>query len=413
VEGQLSSTFAEQFFSKNNSTITNEPSEADLVVFYACGLTEPKEKDSLITIKKLKEQMKPSAKLIVWGCLPKINSQSLKKVYDGPILGPKDTYFFNDILENPSIQFDDIEWARAANDLVPSSTSGVFTYNYIGARARWSTGYNCLDAITDRILLLKQDWNRLLERIHKDNTMFIRLALGCTGHCTYCSERCAFGEIKSRPMESILSEFKWGLRQGYNVFSLVATDVGAYGLDMNHTLADLLKGIIRIGGKRNYKIVVNQVNAFHLKQLFSDLKPIFASGKIEKLCSPVQSGSNRILKLMGRMHTAEEWREYMLKINTQFPHIRLGTQLMVGFPSETEEDFRSTLKLLDYPLALDFIYIFKYSGRPDVPAARMKNPISQEIKELRYKRLLRKHARMNIFNTANKCIHDGFAENFE
>jgi len=200
------------------------------------------------------------------------------------------------------------------------------------------------------------------------------------------------------------------LQQGYNRFSLVATDLGAYGLDMSCTLSDLLEKMIKIDGKRNYKIILNQVNAYYLKKNFSDLEPNFASGKIEKLCCPVQSGSNRILKLMGRMHTAEEWREYMIKTNTKFPHIRLGTQFMVGFPTETEEDFRATLKLLDYPLVLDFIYIFRFSKRPDVPAARIQGQMPETVKELRYKKLLRKHALMHIFNTVNRCMDGKFPE---
>ena len=108
---------------------------------------------------------------------------------------------------------------------------------------------------------------------------------------------------------------------------------------------------------------------------------------------------------MGRMHTAEEWKEYMLRTSTLFPHIQLGTQFMVGFPTETEKDFGQTLKLLDYPLSLDFINIFKYSGGPDVPAARLSGQISQEIKELRYKRLLRRQARMHILNTGISFLH--------
>jgi threonylcarbamoyladenosine tRNA methylthiotransferase CDKAL1 len=404
VEGQLSSTFAEQFFLKNKSIIVNEPAEADVVVFYACGLTEPKEKDSLIIIKKLKTQMKPAARLIVWGCLPKINSQSLKTVYDGPIVGPNDVIFFDEFLKDPLVPFDDIEGIRAANMLVPSHCSGVFTYSHIGARARWLTNYSFLDAATDSLLFLKKDWDRLQKRVHISNPMFIRLASGCTGHCTYCSERCAFGDVKSRSVKNILSEFEWSLQQGYNLFSLIATDVGAYGLDMHYTLPELLTEMIKVGGKRNYKIILNQVNAFYLKKFFSDLEPVFESGKIDHLCCPIQSGSNRILKLMGRMHSVEDWKKCMIQLKLQFPHIQLGTQIMVGFPTETEEDFKSTLKLLDYPLQIDAINIFKYSGRPEVPAARLSGQISEELKELRYKRLLRKHARMQIFNIGRKCL---------
>jgi len=396
VEGQLSSTFIEQFFIKNKLTVINDPTQADLIVFYACGLTEQKEKDSLIIIRKLKVLMKPTARLLVWGCLPKINPQSLRAIYDGPLIGPLDTNFFEGILEKNMISADSIGWARAADMLIPSQTSELYKSH--------------TDALTDTLILLKQSWHKLWVRARKSNRFFIRVSQGCTGNCTYCSERCAFGRIKSQPIEKIISEFKWGLQQGYNRFSLVATDLGAYGVDRGYTLVDLLEKMIKINGRRNYKIILNQVNPFYLKKYFSGLEQIFASGKIEELCCPVQSGCNRVLKLMGRMYAAEEWREYMIKINTKFPHIRLGTQLMVGFPTETEEDFRATLKLLDYPLFLDFIYLFRFSKRPTVPIARIQGQTSEKIKELRSKRLLRKHAHMHIFNTVNRFMHFRFSE---
>lgn len=404
VEGQLSSTIVKQFFVKNRLTVINNLAEADLAIFYACGLTQSTENDSMMRIKKLKKLIKPSAKLIVWGCLPKINPHLLRTIYNGPIIGPMDTSFFEGLLQKPLVRFDDIQQAFALKMLNPICTSETITYDYISSRASWISGYNLLDSLTDLILLIKRDWSRLLGRAHKENLMFIPVSRGCTGNCTYCSERCVFGTIKSRPIETILREFKWGLQQGYNVFSLIATDIGAYGLDIGCTVSDLLEKMVRVDAKRSYKIILNQLNAFHLKKFFSDLEPIFASGKIKSLCCPVQSGSNRILKLMGRMYTVEEWREHMIKIRTKFPHIELGTQLMVGFPSETEEDFKATVRLLDYPLALDFIYVFRYSGRPNVPSVRINGQVSEKVKELRYKQLLRKHAQMYIFSVLNRSM---------
>lgn len=396
VEGQLSSTFIKQFFVKNGVTITDDPRQADFVIFYACGLTERKEKDSLSTCRKLSGLLKPTAKLIVWGCLPKINLEALKAIYDGPLIGPLNTKFFEGFLEKPLISVDSVGWGCAADMLVPSHTSVVSDRN--------------TDVFTDSVSFLNRSWRKLWSRAHKRRIFFIRVSQGCTAHCTYCSERCAFGEIQSQPIETIISEFKRGLQQGYNSFSLIATDLGAYGLDKGYTLVDLLKEMIRIGGNRDYRIILNQVNPFYLERYLFELEPIFASGKIEELCCPVQSGRNRVLKLMGRKYTAEEWRKCLIEINTKFPHIRLGTQLMVGFPTETEEDFEATLKLLDYPLFLDSIYIFTFSKRPTVPIARMHEQVSEKTKDQRAERLQRKHARTQVFNAVKKFLHFRFSE---
>ncbi|MEM2143828.1 MAG: radical SAM protein [Candidatus Jordarchaeaceae archaeon] len=395
VEGQLSSTYVEEFFRKNKLTITKDLSQADLIVFYACGLTEQKEKDSLAVISKLQAKSKPTAKLIVWGCLPKINPKALSTVYNGPIIGPMDTAYFEEIFERTTVTFNDIMGARAADMLVPPETLELYNYPP-------------LDAFTNTIILLKERWGKLKGRVHKNTRFYIRTAAGCTGRCTYCSERCAFGRIKSRPIEKILSEFKWGLQRGYNQFSLIATDLGAYGRDMGCTLSDLLTKMIEVNNEKNYKIILNQVCPSYLIEMFSDLEKIFASKKVEVLNCPVQSGSDRILKLMGRAYTSEEWREHMLKINRRFPYIKLSTHFMVGFPSETDDDFDATLNLLNYPLFLHDIYIFKFSKRPTVYASLIPDQISEKTKELRCRKLLQKYAYMYVLNSTGRCIRGIF-----
>ena len=107
-EGQISSAHVEQFFRINNSRIVRDSTQADLIIFYACGLTKETGSDSLRIIKKLKSEIKQSARLIVWGCLPKINPRSLARVYDGPIVGPTDVGFFEKILGTTKIPVDNI-----------------------------------------------------------------------------------------------------------------------------------------------------------------------------------------------------------------------------------------------------------------------------------------------------------------
>jgi tRNA-2-methylthio-N6-dimethylallyladenosine synthase len=127
---------------------------------------------------------------------------------------------------------------------------------------------------------------------------------------------------------------------------------------------------------------------------------VFASGKIEAIGCQVQSGSDRLLKLMGRPYTAGAWRETMLKINRKFPHIRLSTHFLVGFPGETEEDFKATLKILDFPIFIDTVGIFKFSPRPSVYASKMPDQVPEEVKKLRCTRLFRRYLLMFSINMA-------------
>ena len=395
VEGQLSSTYVEQFFKKNNVEVTKDLTEANMVFFWACGLTEKREKDSLAVMREIQHKMKPDARLIVWGCLPRINPKSLATVYDGPILGPDDKNFFEGTLEKVISPFDPMEIGWAQNMLVPSQDCPEPK----GQPA---------DAFADALILLKNDWGRLWERARKNVKYFIRVASGCTGRCTYCSERCAFGKVKSRPVNSVLSDLERGLANGYNRFSLIATDLGAYGRDIGCTLPDLLEKMTGFTEKQDYKIILNQVNPFYLNEMFSGLEKNLASRKIETLNCPVQSGSEKILRLMGRQHTAKDWWNSMVRINRKFPNVKLSTHFMVGFPGETDEDFKATLRLLDYPLSLESIVIFKYSGRPRVYATRMPGQVSEETKELRSRMLQRRHLRRYFSGFAFNWLRRAF-----
>jgi len=392
VEGQLSSTYIEQFFKKNNVTITDDLAEANMVFFWACGLTEKREKDSLAVIRDIKRKMTPTAKLVVWGCLPKINPRSLATVYDGPMIGPDDKNFFESTLERVIFPFDPMEIGWAQNKLVSIDECGQ-------AESRHGSVF------TDTLILFKEDWDRLWQRARKNTNYFIRVASGCTGRCVYCSERCAFGRVKSRPIVNIVADLERALTRGYNRFSLVATDLGAYGKDIGCTLPDLLEKMIRVDGNTNYRIILNQMNPFYLKEMFSGLERILASGRIEALDCPVQSGSERILKLMRRAHTAEEWKRFMTEITRKFPEVRLSTHFMVGFPTETEQDFQATLKLLDYPVCLDSIVVFKFSARPGVYATKIEGQITEETKELRSQKLFERYSRRYALNSGIKWMH--------
>jgi tRNA A37 methylthiotransferase MiaB len=196
-----------------------------------------------------------------------------------------------------------------------------------------------------------------------------------------------------------MSEFQKGLKNGYTRFFLCAEDLGAYGTDTGHTASDLLNKLVNFDSEKEYKIIINEMSPPYLKTAFSDFKEILATGKIESVGCQVESGSSRILKLMGRNYSAEEWRKCMLYINTNFPKVGLTTHFMVGFPTETNEDFEATLKLLDYPLFLKEIAIFKFSASWRVPASRLPKQVPETIKELRYRKLQSKFLHMYTLNT--------------
>ncbi len=372
--GQLYSEYVNQFFLKFSSEIINtaDPTEADLLIFYACGLTEKQEEKSIRLIAALKSKMKPSARFVVWGCLSKQNPESLKKSFDGPLIGPSDMHAFEEIFR------------QTMNVSKCSSTVEIPDVN-LPITEVLNSGSS-----PNKLSYLRYVLSRAIFFDSQTPTFFVRVAEGCTSHCTYCSEHLVWGKVKSKPIEKVISEFKDGLQKGYRLFELCAEDFGAYGEDIGLNACDLLKRLIDLSDDINYKIIICELSPGYLKKMFSDFDVIFASGKISRLGVQVESGSDRILKLMGRQYKAAEWRNMMLYINRKYPRIDLATHFMVGFPTETEEDFKATMRLLNFPLFLKNVTIYKFSANPRVPAAKLSGQIPKNVIELRAEKLQRK-----------------------
>ncbi len=381
IEAQLSSKVIERLFEKNNYAITHDVGEADYVIFYACGLTEYSEKRTLQTLEKIKKTMAKDAKLVTWGCLTKQNPDALGSLQLGDTSIPMNLSL-RQSLESSNVPLIGIPIAASREELLQMHETFP------------EAAKEQLDLLTRELLIAKQGEKKLKDILSGGKReYYIRIATGCNGNCTFCSEKPVFGTIKSRPVEDIIVDFKNALNLGYNRFSLLATDLGGYGLDLGSNLGTLLNQMIEVKTDVDYKIILNQIEPHNLKTIYPFLEKALASGKVEELMSPVQSGSDRILKLMGRKHTIEEWKSIMTEINTKYPKIRLNTHLLVGFPTESDDDFNETMKILDPPPFIDLITVFKYSSRPPAASRLIKGQISEEIKEDRRKKILKKYAR--------------------
>jgi tRNA A37 methylthiotransferase MiaB len=168
---------------------------------------------------------------------------------------------------------------------------------------------------------------------------------------------------------------------------LIGTDTGPYGKDLGYTLADLLKEIVKQEG--NFKIGLRNVNPRYLKTMLKEFVPILESKRIWFMECAAESGSNRILGLMNRKCTIEEFKDCIQAVRTAYPGIMIRTQLMVGFPTETEQDFAETMRLLD-DVIFDYAEVYKYSERPRTLAVNMEPKVPEQIKQQRFRKLYRK-----------------------
>lgn len=215
---------------------------------------------------------------------------------------------------------------------------------------------------------------------------FVNIMYGCNNFCTYCIVPYTRGRERSREPESIIKEVEKLSKEGYKEIMLLGQNVNSYGktLNINYTFADLLKEINKIDGIERIRFMTS-----HPKDLSDEL--IDAMASLDKVCEqlhlPVQSGSNRILKAMNRKYTKEDYLLLIEKIKKAIPGISISTDIIVGFPGETEEDFLETLDLVK-KVRYDSAFTFLYSIREGTKAAQMENQVPDDIKHERFQRLL-------------------------
>lgn len=325
-------------------------------------------------LKKIMEEKKSSAEIIVSGCLAKTYKDLIREIHNGFIIDPNGFERFCKIFK-PIKKIEDVH----ANHLIsrqitlskrPKTNLKRFMnipYYYYVLRRK------TMDA---KVLHLAREYN-----VYNSNTFLIKVSTGCLCNCSFCSIHLARGRLKSKPIGRISEEFDQGLTEGYTEFGLIGTDVGCYGRDQGNTLITLLRKLLKKEG--NYKIRLRNIQPKLLIEMLPELREIFKSGKISYIESSAESGNNRILDLMNRGYKIEDYKKAIRLINNEFPEIKIRTQFIVGFPSETGNEFQDTLRLID-ELKFDFLEIYKYRAEPNTKDANMKNHLKRRVIEKRY-----------------------------
>lgn len=222
--------------------------------------------------------------------------------------------------------------------------------------------------------------------VKRDNkyTAWVNIQYGCDKFCTYCIVPYTRGKQRSRRPEDIIMEVRELYNNGYQEVTLLGQNVNAYGkdLDINYDFATLLGEVSQTGIPRVRFMTSHPWD-------FTD-KMIEVISKCENIMPyihlPIQSGSDRILKLMGRKYTKKEYLELVKKIRDKIPGVSITTDIIVGFPGETEEDFLETLEVVNL-VKYDLAYTFIFSPREGTPASKMKDETSVEVKKERLNRL--------------------------
>lgn len=233
---------------------------------------------------------------------------------------------------------------------------------------------------------------------------WVNIMYGCDKFCTYCIVPYTRGKQRSRLPEYIINEVKDLIKEGYQEVTLLGQNVNAYGKDLgiNYTMANLLEDVAKTGINR-IRFVTSHPWDFN-----DDMIDIISKydNIMPYIHLPIQSGSSKILKLMGRRYTKEEYLNLFKKLKEKIPNVSITTDIIVGFPGETEEDFQDTLDVVD-ACKYDSAFTFIFSPRVGTPASKMEDNVSLEEKESRLQRLnqlINKYSKENNDKYLNKVV---------
>lgn len=241
----------------------------------------------------------------------------------------------------------------------------------------------------DTIVDIFEDGREIVEDINSNRKYsykaYVNIMYGCNNFCTYCIVPYTRGRENSREPENIIREIEELAKNGCKEVTLLGQNVNSYGknLKRNYSFTDLLMDINKIGGIERIRFMTS-----HPKDLSNELINCYAT--LDKLCPhlhlPVQSGSNKVLREMNRNYTREDYLKIITKLKELVPDISITTDIIIGFPGETEEDFNDTLELVK-EVRFDSAFTFLYSIREGTKAARMENQIDEKVKHDRFQRL--------------------------
>jgi ribosomal protein S12 methylthiotransferase len=326
--------------------IAQATEDADYLVVNTCGFLESARQESCDTIADLFAAKKPSAKVIVAGCMVQKHSAEIKEKF------PKVHYLLGS---------GDMEKILEA---VETEEQG--------------------DAVSSARSYL--EWGEVPRQLSTPkNFAYLKIAEGCAKRCSFCIIPTIKGPLRSKPLEQVKKEFMTLLDRGVHEVILIAQDLGDYGKERKEKqgLEALVQELLMIEKPFWLRFLY-----LYPDEISEELIELIASDK--RICPyldmPIQHINNGILKAMRRKTSKEQIIETIQKLRNRLPHVVIRTSLMVGFPGETEEQFQELLQFIhDYPL--DNIGIFKYSREEESFSASLPNHIAEEIKQDRFERL--------------------------
>ncbi len=315
-------------------------SDAELILLNTCGVKEPTEDKIVHRLEELSQETTP---IIVTGCLPKISLERVEKAIPGyaALLGPQSVETLASII--PRI----IEGERGIRHIESDDAY----------KLKWFAG--------------------------PPNSVICTVPIceGCLGSCAYCAVKFARGKVRSYSIDDLRQKIERCVHLGYREIRLTSQDAAVYGSDTGETLAGLMQVLGSIEGPHKFRL-----GMFNPNIVMSSINDLIESMDNEHFFKffhiPLQSGSDRLLKTMKRRYIVSEWESVVRRVRSRFKNATIATDIIVGFPSETESDFEQTLELIRR-VKPSVTNISKYGDRPNTLASKSKEKVDTSVKKQR------------------------------
>jgi len=329
---------------ENDFEIVNSIDDADVAIINTCYVKQPTENKVTNKIQKLKNQF-PELKIIVSGCMVEIDPKKLNNIApDTSWIGPHQL--------------------NKTTEVTKATLNGEIV----------------------RVCGFSKDTKVGIPKVRFDKFIhIIQICEGCLGACSYCCTRFARGTLNSYPISEIKREAKKALLDGCVEIQLTAQDTAAFGKDTNEKLSDLIKEIANLSKdpdiKNDFRIRIGMMHPNNIGDDLEDLIKAFKYSNVYKFIHiPIQSGSDSILHDMRRGHTVKEYMEIVDHFKEEIPDITIATDIIVGYPTENNEDFRKTADFLR-DLKPGLIHISKYKHREGAPSSVLDEIPHEQMKK--------------------------------
>ena len=327
---------------ENNYTLVDFNEKADIYIINTCSVTNESDRKDRKIINEARRKNK-EAIIVVTGCYSQINPESIDADI---VLGNKNKSKIIDLLDD-----------------------------YIKNKKQIKQIYD----------LTKVEFEKMnINKFENHTRAFVKVQDGCNAFCSYCIIPYARGRIRSKDLNETIEEVTNLVNNGYKEIVLTGIHTGRYGIDKNTNLYELLKKLVQIP-----KIFRIRLSSIEINEITDEIIELIKTNDImaKHLHIPLQSGSDKILTLMNRRYDVDYFVKKIETIRKEIPDISITTDLIVGFPNETEEDFKDTIKLLN-EIKFTKIHTFPYSKRKNTKAASMPNQIDGMIKKKRVHEVL-------------------------